>query len=193
MKKSSFESDDYSYSFSDSESAEVDTAPRVPIPKINPKVEYLKRLTFDQIWSDIKQSAKNMDFLISHASSFKENWDFLIMITACWNVFMLPISIAFKTESEATEMINVFVDICFLLDIIIVFRTTILDDDSGEEIKDWRIIARRYLYGRFTIDFLSTVPFDKAALVSSPILMLTPTYRSSWTSNQQSNSSFSAS
>ena len=131
-----------------------------------------------------------MDYLISHASSFKENWDFLIMITACWNVFMLPISIAFKTESEATEMINVFVDICFLLDIIIVFRTTILDDDSGEEIKDWRIIARRYLYGRFTIDFLSTVPFDKAALVSFEYF-LTRRYRSSWTSSQPSSSSCS--
>lgn len=31
------------------------------------------------------------DFLISHQSSFKDNWDYLIMIAACWNVFMLPI------------------------------------------------------------------------------------------------------
>ena len=57
-----------------------------------------------------------------------------------------------------------------VLDIFIVFRTTILDDDSGEEIRDGKIIASKYLKSRFTVDFLSTVPFDYIALVSLPIL-----------------------
>lgn len=59
------------------------------------------------------------------------------------------------------------IDICFVIDIIVVFRTTLLDEDSGEEIKDWKIIGMAYLRGRFAIDFLSTVPFDWLALVSS--------------------------
>ena len=50
---------------------------------------------------------------------------------------------------------------------IVVFRTTILDEESGEEIRDWKIIGNAYLRGRFTIDFLSTVPFDWLALVSN--------------------------
>ena len=54
----------------------------------------------------------------------------------------------------------------FVLDIFIVFRTTILDDDSGEEIRDGKIIASKYIKSRFTVDFLSTVPFDYIALVS---------------------------
>ena len=61
------------------------------------------------------------------------------------------------------------VDLIFVLDIFIVFRTTILDDDSGEEIRDGKIIAHKYLKGRITVDFLSTVPFDYIALVSTHI------------------------
>ena len=87
------------------------------------------------IWID------SLDLFISHASSFKENWDFLIMFTACWNVFVLPISIAFSTSSETVDMINTFVDLCFVLDILIVFRTTCLDEESGEEIKNGNKIA----------------------------------------------------
>lgn len=109
---------------------------------------------------------KEFDWFIGHSSSFKENWEFVIMIAACWNVFMLPISIAFNSQDVTLDRIALFVDISFVLDMIIVFRTTLLDEDTGLEIKDWKIIAIAYLRGRFTIDFLSTVPFDWLALVS---------------------------
>ena len=59
------------------------------------------------------------------------------MIAACWNVFMLPIQIAFGAGDDVTDNINIFVDLCFVLDIIVVFRTTLLDEESGGEIKDW--------------------------------------------------------
>ena len=119
-----------------------------------------------QVAKDYIQEVRNYEFFISHSSSFKENWDFLIMITACYNVFMLPIGIAFRVENQVFDLTSQAVDIVFVLDIFIVFRTTILDDDSGEEIRDGKIIASKYLKGRFTVDFLSTVPFDYIALVS---------------------------
>ena len=126
--------------------------------------EYMRDRSFRWWLKDFKAWITNPEtFFISHSSSFKENWDFLIMITACWNVFMLPISIAFETKDDTVDIINAIVDICFVLDIIFCFRTTLLDDDSGEEIKDWRIIGSLYLRSRFTIDFLSTIPFDVVA------------------------------
>lgn len=88
------------------------------------------------------------------------------MITACWNVFMLPINIAFSAETNITSTIDKFVDWCFILDMIIVFRTTIIDKESGIEITRPKIIAINYLKGRFMIDFLSTVPLDSIAIVS---------------------------
>ena len=74
--------------------------------------------------------------LVGHSSSVKENWDFFIMICACWNVFMLPISIAFNTQDETFQMISVWIDVVFIMDIIVVFRTAVLDEESGEDITD---------------------------------------------------------
>jgi hypothetical protein len=128
-------------------------------------MEYLWSTPLDNIKVDFNIWLDSLDLYISHASSFKENWDFLIMFTACWNVFVLPISIAFQTSSETVDLINTFVDMCFVMDILIVFRTTILDEESGEEIKNANKIAKMYIHGRFTIDFLSTVPFDTIALM----------------------------
>lgn len=93
------------------------------------------------------------------------------MLTACYNVFMLPIGIAFRVQNQVFDLTSQAVDLIFVLDIMIVFRTTVLDDDSGEEIRDGKIIAQKYLRGRFTIDFLSTVPFDYIALVSTSFLL----------------------
>ena len=73
-------------------------------------------------------SLKNMSFQVGYNSKFKDNWDFLIMIVACWNVFWLPIDIAFNTEIDWVQVINNIVDICFILDMILVFRTTVLDE-----------------------------------------------------------------
>lgn len=52
------------------------------------------------------------------------------------------------------------------MDILLTFRTTYYDPVSGDEIFDTRMIAKRYLMGRFIIDFLSTVPFDNIAKVN---------------------------
>ena len=125
------------------------------------------------------------------------------MITACYNVFMLPIGIAFRVENQIFDWTSQAVDMIFVLDIFIVFRTTILDDDSGEEIRDGKIIASKYIKSRFTVDFLSTVPFDYIALVSTIYLtaifdgpMLTyinPLFlihRSFWILNRLNNFSF---
>ena len=151
--------------------------------------------TSDERKADLKHWWGNLNLFISHSSSFKENWDFLIMITACWNVFILPISIAFEVSDDTTDIINAFVDWCFIMDIIVVFRTTILDDESGEEIRNWRIIANTYLKGRFTIDFLSTLPFDSIAIVSYFLhsLIFFPPNRCLWMNNLPSNSSYSVS
>ena len=80
---------------------------------------------------------------------------------------MLPISISFQIDDQIIDTISMVIDICFLLDIIIVFRTSLLDEQTGEEIKDSKIIADAYLKGRFTIDLLSTLPFDLIAMVSA--------------------------
>ena len=47
----------------------------------------------------------------------------------------------------------------FTVDIIIQFLTSYINVSSGDEIMKPSMIARRYLAGEFTIDFISTFPF----------------------------------
>ena len=56
-----------------------------------------------------------------------------------------------------------FVDLVFFVDLFINFRTSYISTSTGEEIFEPKMIARRYMTGRFLIDFLSTIPFDKLA------------------------------
>jgi len=55
--------------------------------------------------------------------------------------------------------LNSIIDVSFLIDIIVVFRTTITGED-GEDVYDSKVIAKNYLAGQFIIDALSTIPFD---------------------------------
>jgi hypothetical protein len=48
----------------------------------------------------------------------------------------------------------------FFIDILIVFRTTYVDSYTGEEILYSKRIVWNYLFGRFWIDLLATIPFD---------------------------------
>lgn len=116
------------------------------------------------LYSDFKDWFNHPSYFISQQSPFKDNWDFIVMVTACWNVFMLPLSLSFEVRSDVTDEIDSIVDVCFIIDMIIVFRTTYIDDD-GLEVFEAGMIASNYIRGRFWIDFLSTVPFDKVALV----------------------------
>jgi len=55
--------------------------------------------------------------------------------------------------------VDVLIDIFFILDICISFRTTYLTN-KNEEIFDKRKIAMRYLLGQFTIDILPVLQLD---------------------------------
>lgn len=48
----------------------------------------------------------------------------------------------------------------FLLDIFINFRTSFINQYTGEEVLYLCDIAKSYLSGRFWIDLLATIPFD---------------------------------
>ena len=73
-------------------------------------------------------------------------------------------------------VLNSLIDLIFLIDIIVNFRTTFHDIETGDEVFDAKRTGKVYLRGRFTIDLLSTLPFDNIALIftesSSPVLQL---------------------
>ena len=107
----------------------------------------------------------------------KTKWDLIIIFLAIYNSFQIPFEIAFDPEDmklPAFYVVNSLIDFVFLLDIIVNFRTTFYDIETGDEVFDSKRTGKMYLKGRFTVDLLSTIPFDNIALIftksSSPIL-----------------------
>ena len=101
-------------------------------------------------------------------------WDLFIIILAFYNCFSIPFQTAFNPpvmDSVGFLVFNSCIDFCFFLDIVITFRTTYYDPNSGDEVFDKKTIATKYLKGRFTIDLLSTIPFDNIAKVHSYIYL----------------------
>jgi hypothetical protein len=101
-------------------------------------------------------------------------WDIYIIIAAIYNTISIPLDIAFKPDflsSLTVTTIESFIDLSFFIDIFLNFRTSYISTKTGEEIKDPKMIARKYIFGwRFWLDLLSSIPFDKLAGASNDIL-----------------------
>lgn len=82
---------------------------------------------------------------------------------AIWNCFIIPIEVSFRPDSfdnVGFTIIDAFIDLMFFLDILINFRTSYVNQYTGEEHLFLNDIACNYLKGRFWIDLLATIPFD---------------------------------
>lgn len=108
------------------------------------------------------------------SSKFRLRWDIYIIIAAIYNTITIPMDIAFKPEILASIGITImesFIDLTFFIDMFINFRTTYISSKTGEEIYDSKLIAKRYILGgRFFLDFLSSIPFDKLSGGSNDVL-----------------------
>jgi hypothetical protein len=62
-------------------------------------------------------------------------------------------------ETSAFSTLNSCIDIIFLLDMIIAFRTAFIDD-YGNEVSTPMAIAKSYLKGSFWLDLFATLPLD---------------------------------
>jgi len=85
------------------------------------------------------------------------------MIFAVYNTALIPIEVSFDPkflESNIFFYLDSVIDFLFFIDILINFWYAYINSKTGEEIRDWKKIAMKYLATRFTIDILSTVPFD---------------------------------
>ena len=109
----------------------------------------------------------------------KTRWDLVIIFLAIYNSFQIPFEIAFspeKMKAPGFYVLNSLIDFVFLLDIIVNFRTTFYEIETGDEVFDARRTAKKYLKSRFAIDLISTIPFDNIASIftssGSPVLQL---------------------
>ncbi|OQS03787.1 hypothetical protein THRCLA_03918 [Thraustotheca clavata] len=105
-------------------------------------------------------------------STFMRNWDILSIALLLFTAIVTPFETAFLSPSvDALFVINIFVDCCFVMDMLIRFFLAYFDSHTNMWITDARLIIKHYLRGWFIVDFLSIIPFDVFGLVlTSPIL-----------------------
>lgn len=115
--------------------------------------------------ADTGGESKKLDFLIHYNSSFIAWWEIFIILVAIINSITIPFQVFYgewiitSLNTDMFAIIDSFIDQIFIIDIVLNFRTTYLDRNSGTEIRDPELIKNRYLRGSFLIDLISSFPF----------------------------------
>ena len=91
-------------------------------------------------------------------------WDLVIIVFSIYQSITIPVGLSFDPDFfNRAEMrtLDSFIDLIFITDIIIRFRTAIIDTATGEEIIDFDIIFDKYFFSiTFVIDVVSTIPIE---------------------------------
>ncbi|XP_023211953.1 potassium voltage-gated channel subfamily H member 6-like isoform X1 [Centruroides sculpturatus] len=109
---------------------------------------------------------------ILHYSPFKAVWDWIILLLVIYTAIFTPYVAAFLLNEEKSEnkkskkhgedpimIIDLIVDVMFIIDILINFRTTYINSND-EVVSHPGKIAVHYLKGWFLIDVVAAIPFD---------------------------------
>lgn len=107
---------------------------------------------------------------ILHYSPFKAIWDWLILLLVLYTAIVTPYVAAFllstdplerkeKFKTDPLTIADLIVDVLFILDIIINFRTTYVNKHD-EVVSHHGKIAIHYFKGWFLIDMVAAIPFD---------------------------------
>ncbi|RHX97281.1 hypothetical protein DYB25_011114, partial [Aphanomyces astaci] len=99
--------------------------------------------------------------MLNPESGFKIKWDLGLALCVFYTSCVVPVRISFSLD--ATGFFYFFecgIDFCFFLDILLSFRTGLVDPTTGHVYYNKRQIIRSYLRGWFGIDLVSTLPLE---------------------------------
>lgn len=118
------------------------------------------------------QTTRIDKFTILHYSPFKAVWDWLILLLVIYTAILTPYSAAFLLNDQEEQkrrecgyscsplnVVDLIVDIMFIIDILINFRTTYVNQNE-EVVSHPANIAIHYFKGWFLIDMVAAIPFD---------------------------------
>ncbi|XP_030076348.1 voltage-gated delayed rectifier potassium channel KCNH4 [Microcaecilia unicolor] len=110
-------------------------------------------------------SVQKSCFILLHYSVSKALWDWLILLATFYVAVTVPYNVCFTNKDESvsaarsTIVSDIVVEMLFILDIILNFRTTYVSQ-SGQVVYDPRSICLHYLATWFFVDLIAALPFD---------------------------------
>ena len=110
----------------------------------------------------------SQSFFINPKSAFKIIYDFLLLLFLLFSMFYLPIILAFNSKLNNNiskkinfiEIINILIDIVFIIDIPLNFFTAFYNNIDERLITVNPNISYNYLGGYFLFDLISAIPFN---------------------------------
>ncbi|XP_050450073.1 potassium voltage-gated channel subfamily H member 2 isoform X6 [Cataglyphis hispanica] len=141
-------------------------------PNMGEKVAQVLSLGADVLPEYKLQSPRIHKWTILHYSPFKAVWDWIILLLVMYTAIFTPYVAAFvlsdteynsrknkKYSDDPIVIIDLIVDVTFIVDILINFRTTFVNSND-EVVSHPGKIAVHYLKGWFIIDLVAAIPFD---------------------------------
>ncbi|XP_061413592.1 potassium voltage-gated channel subfamily H member 8-like isoform X2 [Lethenteron reissneri] len=104
-------------------------------------------------------------FILLHYGTFKAGWDLLILLATFYVAVTVPYNVCFSetveniSDPRSTAVVDISVEILFIIDILLNFRTTYVSK-SGQVVYDGRSICVHYVTTWFFIDLIAALPFD---------------------------------
>ncbi|XP_077358626.1 voltage-gated delayed rectifier potassium channel KCNH4-like isoform X2 [Festucalex cinctus] len=104
-------------------------------------------------------------FLLLHYSVSKALWDWLILLATFYVAVTVPYNVSFTpyhdnvTAARSTIVSDIAVEMLFITDIILNFRTTFVSQ-SGQVVYQSRSICIHYATTWFFVDLVAALPFD---------------------------------
>ena len=128
-------------------------------------------------WSEKRQSKVGAvappnchNCVIHPLSKLRRRWDFLLFGMLMYCAFSIPFRVGFDSMAvDGWLMFETVVDISFLMDIVVNFRTGYcLDEDNEDSRIELRPkeIAKHYMKGWFVIDIVSAFPSQFLTMAS---------------------------
>ncbi|AWP19228.1 putative potassium voltage-gated channel subfamily H member 4 [Scophthalmus maximus] len=114
-------------------------------------------------------AVKKSRFILLHYSISKALWDWLILLATFYVAVTVPYDVCFASHdkggehhslvSHSTIGSDIAVELLFILDIVLNFRTTYVSQ-SGQVVYDARSIYLHYCTTWFFVDLIAALPFD---------------------------------
>jgi hypothetical protein len=106
-----------------------------------------------------RKNRKN--YILYPEDTAKGYWDMYITLILMITCITTPMDIAFSDNSSNIkfEPFGTFIDLMFLMDMIIIFNTAFYSGDM-DIVDSRRVISHNYLTGWFTVDIMAILPFD---------------------------------
>ncbi|XP_070771278.1 voltage-gated delayed rectifier potassium channel KCNH8 [Enoplosus armatus] len=109
-------------------------------------------------------------FILLHYGTFKAGWDWLILLATFYVAVTVPYNVCFTVVGGRDEgsssaprsppsVSDILVEILFILDILLNFRTTFVST-SGQVVYDARSICIHYVTTWLFVDLIAALPFD---------------------------------